>query len=99
MVGQLDRSRARRRLSSLCSDFILEILERDTGPSTSQFELEKKYKSACIIAMGVSVEALTRREIRESATANGRALSLFGPDISEIQKIRDDHILAKQPML
>ena len=45
--------------------------------------------------MGVSVEALTRREIRNSATAKGRALSLFGPDISEIQKIRDDQCLSE----
>jgi len=75
MIGQLDRSRARRRLTSLCSNLILEILDKDTDQNTLKAELENKYKSACIIALGVSVEALTGKEIQKSTTTNGRILS------------------------
>ena len=89
MVGQLDRSRARRRLTSLCSNLILEILEKDTDQNTLKVELENKYKSACIIALGVSVEALTGKEIQKSATTNGRILSLFKAGISAIQNLRE----------
>lgn len=89
MVGQLDRSRARRRLTSLCSNLILEILEKDTDHKTPKVELENKYKSACIIALGVSVEALTGKEIQKSANTNGRILSLFKADISAIQNLRE----------
>ena len=70
MIGQLDRSRARRRLTFLCSNLILEILEKDTDQNTLKAELENNYKSACIIALGVSVEALTGKEIQKSTTSS-----------------------------
>ena len=90
MINPLDRSRAKRRLTSLCSNLVLEILEKDTDQKTPKADLEKKYKSACIIALGVSVESLTKKKIQKSDTGNGRVLSLFKADLSAIQNLRGE---------
>lgn len=84
MVGQLDRSKARRRLTALCSNLIRELLEATTNQRSAELELHSRYKTACRVALGVCVEALIGQKIHKSATEVGAPLSLFRDDLDTI---------------
>ena len=89
MVSQLERSSARKRLTALCSDVIIDIIQNNTTSRTSRKKVSAAYLSASRIALGVSVEALTKQEIPLGLTDRGRVLSLFNTDLDAIVAARN----------
>jgi hypothetical protein len=88
MVSQLSRSKARKLLTSLCSEAIIEQIQERTNPHSSEMEMRISYLSSLNITLGNAVEAITARRIPEELVNKGHALSLFEQDIDEI--IRDE---------
>ena len=89
MVSQLERSSARKRLTALCSDVIIDLVQNNTTSRTSRKKVSEEYLSASRIALGVSVEALTKQQIPLGLTEGGRVLSLFNADLDVIITARD----------
>ena len=90
MVSQLERSSARKRLTALCSDVIIDIIQNNTTSRTSRKKVSEAYLSASRIALGVSVEALTKQQIPLGLTDIGCVLSLFNIDLDAIITARDE---------
>jgi hypothetical protein len=88
MVSQLSRSKARKLLTSLCSEAIIEQIQERTNPQSSEMEMRRSYLSSLNITLGNAVEAITARKIPEELVNNGHVLSLFEQDIDGI--IRDE---------
>ena len=86
MVSQLSRSKARKLLTSLCSEAIIEQIQERTNPHSSEMDMRISYLSSLNITLGNAVEAITARKIPEELVNNGHVLSLFEQDIDEIIK-------------
>ena len=86
MVSQLSRSKARKLLTSLCSEAIIEQIQERTNPDSSEMDMRISYLSSLNITLGNAVEAITARKIPEELVNNGHVLSLFEQDIDEIIK-------------
>ena len=89
MVSQLQRSFARKRLTKLCSDTIIEIIQSETNSRTSKKKLAEVYLSASRVVLGVSVESLTKQPIPIELTEQGRVLSLFNSEMKMIVAARE----------
>ena len=89
MVSQLQRSSARKRLTRLCSNVITERIQNETDSRTSKRKLSEVYLSASRVALGVSVESLTKQPIPIELTEQGRVLSLFNADLKAIVAARE----------
>ena len=81
----------------LCSDVIIHIIRNETNSRSSKEKLSEVYQSASRIALGVSVEALTKQTIPISLTARGCVLSLFNSDMGAIVAARD--VTTRSPTL
>ncbi|MFL2962964.1 MAG: hypothetical protein ACJZ46_01805 [Candidatus Thalassarchaeaceae archaeon] len=81
MAGQLERSIARKKLTRICADAIIEIIQTKTNVQTSKKKLFEAYLSASRIVLGISVETLTKQTIPIKLTEKGRVLSLFNSEI------------------
>jgi len=99
MVSQLERSFARKMLTKLCSNVIIEILKTETNPLTSDLKLSKYYLSASRIALGISVESLTKCQIPQNLTKSGQVLSLFNADFKAIVSARIPQSMNKSTRL
>jgi hypothetical protein len=88
MVGQLERSAARKRLTELCSEAIIDIISVHTTPKTSKKKVLKQYLSAVKITLGNAVEAMTGKQIPLHLTENGCILSFFNGEVENIGNAR-----------
>jgi len=86
MVSQLSRSKARKLLTSLCSEAIIEDIHERTNPHSSEMEMRISYLSSLNITLGNAVEAITARKIPGELVNKGHVLSLFEQDIDEINR-------------
>ena len=89
MVGQIQRSVARKGLSLHCSNLIKEIVASKTNSKTRSKKLSKAYLSASRIALGISIERLCHRTIPKSLTSKSGVLSLFHEDLEAIAYARE----------
>jgi len=86
MVNQLSRSKARKLLTSLCSEAVIEQIQQRTNPHSSAMEMKICYLSSLNITLGNAVEAITARTIPRELVNKGHVLSLFEQDIDEINR-------------
>jgi hypothetical protein len=77
MVGQLLRSKARKKLTSLSAKAIVAYLEAETNEEFSEMKLFKSYNDGLRLALAVSVEALTGESIPAELIGKGKVLELF----------------------
>ena len=84
MVRQLSRSKARKLLTNLCSEAIIEQIQERTTPNSSEMEMRISYLSSLNITLGNAVEIITARKIPEELVNKGHVLSLFEKDIDKI---------------
>ena len=89
MVGQLERSAARKRLTDLCSKAIKDFISIHTTPKTSEKKMLKNYLSATKIALGNALEAMICKPVPPHLAKKGDLLSFFAGVTEEIGKMRD----------
>jgi hypothetical protein len=86
MVSQLQRSVTRKKLTSLCSDAIIELLTENTSLNTNATDMNQEYLSALKITLGNAVEAITGKIIPDNLTHSGEVLSMFASETKNIEK-------------
>ena len=89
MVGQLERSAARKWLTDLCSKAIRDFISIHTTPKTSEKKMLKNYLSATKIALGNALEAMIGKPVPPHLAKKGDLLSFFAGVTEEIGKMRD----------
>ena len=77
MVRQLRRSEARKRLTMLCTQSIIDFITSHTSPESSEEEMGEIYLSAVKSTLASAVEAITQQSIPSQLTKKGENLSLF----------------------
>ena len=90
MLGQLERSSARKELTRRCSKAIVDLVQCTTNSRSSQKKLSEAYVSASRITLGVAVESLTEQEIPVELVSENQVLSLFNNDIKQIINFRTE---------
>ncbi len=89
MVSQLRRSSMRKRLTSLCSSAIIDLLSVSTSPVNTAKIMQQKYLSALRITLGNAVEEISGQSLPSELTKGGEVLSLFKDDMSKIIESRN----------
>ena len=84
MVSQLQRSKARKQLTKLCSNSIIQIISQITNDESSEKLMYDSYLLALKITLGVAVEGITGKEIPNQLSKPNKMLSFFNGSIDQI---------------
>ena len=84
MVSQLERSKARKRLTNLCSESIVDHMKRNTTAGSSKNTMLKEYDTALKVILRYAVEAISEQKIPKHLAENNQILSLFTDNIDTL---------------
>jgi len=90
MVSQLERSKARKKLTNMSSNVIIDLLEIRTNFNTNTKKLNIDYDIVVKIALGISVEAISRKNMTRSLISNNPILSIFKEVANDLELIRNN---------
>ena len=95
MVSQLLRSKARKDLTTLCANSIMDHIRTYTSPKSSIELMQREYISALNIILGNAVEAITGQKIPQHLVQKGQPLSLFENGIEQIIQVEKSNYTQK----